>query len=441
MSADVFSVSSRDLQTTLIDNTIRKYTTEYIRVALKLVAFLAVITGQIIHVKNLPVLTNVVTSYEDKLDFPAVTICKPLSTATHPDLGPFENDVLMNLDIKNRTFFTSLSDEDYARIDTGEIYQKRFLLEDKFLRFCVFAHNNCSHIVKTSLVIDYLCETVNSVLPDDWSWSPESDTTTTGNVSEGFISRTPGLKAGLILFLKLGSEDLGVKLILHEPDEKIRVVNSEFLQLSPFSENYIGVEVFKNKFQPSPYRAFGDRKCQVTTGDFRHPLVPTGKYTLRACQDACMIESTRNFCGCQMDYIKKHTEEKMCDPIRIIDCQTKMVERFLNNSLSVPLCDCPFPCEDLVYDTTLSSSPIRNAMDKDRGNDVLVHIHFNRLKIVSTEQVPDYTTGDVFASIGGQMGLFLGASIITVTEILELMIRCLYGWMRGDLRKKPAGRT
>ncbi|XP_064596662.1 acid-sensing ion channel 3-like [Liolophura sinensis] len=401
----------------------------------QLAAFLAVITGQIIHVKNLPVLTNVVTSYEDKLAFPGVTICKPLSTTTHPDLDPFENDVLMNLDIRNRTFFTSLSDEDYARIDTGEIYQKRFLLEDKFLRFCVFAHVNCLQLVKTSLARKFLCESVNSILPDDRSWSRDADDPETANKSERLISMTPGLEAGLRLVLRMEKEDRGVKLLLHEPDKKIRAVNSEFLQLSPSSENYIGVKVFKNKFQPSPYRAFGDRKCQVTTGDFRHPLVPTGRYTLRACQDACVIKGARDFCGCQVDYVNKHTEEKMCDPIRLIDCQIKMVERFLNNSLSVAVCDCPLPCEDLVYDTTLSSRPIGNEMDKDRRNNVLVHIHFERLKIVSTEQVPDYTTGDVFASIGGQMGLFLGASIITVIEILELTIRCMYGWMRRDSRK------
>ncbi|XP_064596661.1 acid-sensing ion channel 3-like [Liolophura sinensis] len=442
----------------------------------QLAAFLAVITGQIIHVNQLPVLTNVITSYEDQLAFPGVTVCKPLSKAAYPDLEPFENDVLMNLNIKNRTFFTSLPVEDYARIDTGEIYHKRFLLQKKFLRFCMFAHSNCSHFVKTSLARDSFCESVNSVLPDDISWSRDTNETETANRSRGFISRTPGKEAGLSLLLKLEGEDRGVKLILHEPDEKIRVVNSEFLQLSPFSENFIGVKLFKNKFLPSPYRAFGDRKCQVTTGDFRHPLIPTGKYTLRACQDACMIEGARNFCGCQLDYASGWADEKACDPLRLIDCHAKMMERFLNNTLPVPLCDCPLPCEDLVYHTTLSSSPIGNVSDTNRENDILIHIHFDRLKIVSTEQVPDYTTGDVFGavclilytgasvaqlvmtqepltnavagrsgqahvgflsepSIGGQMGLFLGASIITVTELLELIVRCMYGWMRRDVRK------
>lgn len=178
----------------------------------QLVAFLAVIIGQLVHVNKLPVLTNVVTSYEDRLAFPGVTICKPLSTMTHPELDSFENDVMMNLGTKNRTFFTSLPAEDYARIDTREIYHKRFLLEDKFLRFCMFAHSNCSHHVKTSLARHSLCHRVNSVLPDDRSWSRDADKMMTTNESEGFISRTPGMEAGLTLLLKLAKEDRGVKV-------------------------------------------------------------------------------------------------------------------------------------------------------------------------------------------------------------------------------------
>ena len=58
--------------------------------------------------------------------------------------------------------------------------------------------------------------------------------------------------------------------------------------------------------------------------------------------------------------------------------------------------------------------------------------------VVKTEESPDYTGSDVISDIGGQLGLWVGISVITLAEVLAL-IGDLLSYLVGRCHKTTGG--
>ena len=54
-----------------------------------------------------------------------------------------------------------------------------------------------------------------------------------------------------------------------------------------------------------------------------------------------------------------------------------------------------------------------------------------------TEEKPEMTVADLFANIGGQLGLCVGASLITIAEFLEFLFMSAY----NSFQKRNAKRA
>ena len=48
------------------------------------------------------------------------------------------------------------------------------------------------------------------------------------------------------------------------------------------------------------------------------------------------------------------------------------------------------------------------------------------LSVVEYRQLPAYGLADLFADIGGTLGLWMGISVLTIMELMELIIRLLF---------------
>ncbi|XP_063443161.1 acid-sensing ion channel 4-like [Mytilus trossulus] len=99
-------------------------------------------------------------------------------------------------------------------------------------------------------------------------------------------------------------------------------------------------------------------------------------------------------------------------------------------------CHCPPACSSTRYEVTLSSSIFPSDFYNDfllkainefkqdfyRKNLIVIHIYFDELKTTIVKQLPVYGSSvEIFGNLGGQMGLFLGASILTITELGEFL--------------------
>ena len=59
-----------------------------------------------------------------------------------------------------------------------------------------------------------------------------------------------------------------------------------------------------------------------------------------------------------------------------------------------------------------------------------VKIYYEARTTMIVEDLPKHTVSSILSSVGGAIGLFLGLSIVSIFEFLELIVMCLYKGMR-----------
>uniref|UniRef100_A0A452GPE2 Uncharacterized protein n=1 Tax=Gopherus agassizii TaxID=38772 RepID=A0A452GPE2_9SAUR len=88
-------------------------------------------------------------------------------------------------------------------------------------------------------------------------------------------------------------------------------------------------------------------------------------------------------------------------------------------------CSCPTPCNLTRYSKEISMVRIPNKGSarylarKFHQNFLVLDIFFEALNYEAIEQKKAYELAGLLGDIGGQMGLFIGASILTILEILD----------------------
>nr|7YVB_A Chain A, FMRFamide-gated Na+ channel [Aplysia californica]7YVB_B Chain B, FMRFamide-gated Na+ channel [Aplysia californica]7YVB_C Chain C, FMRFamide-gated Na+ channel [Aplysia californica]7YVC_A Chain A, FMRFamide-gated Na+ channel [Aplysia californica]7YVC_B Chain B, FMRFamide-gated Na+ channel [Aplysia californica]7YVC_C Chain C, FMRFamide-gated Na+ channel [Aplysia californica] len=65
----------------------------------------------------------------------------------------------------------------------------------------------------------------------------------------------------------------------------------------------------------------------------------------------------------------------------------------------------------------------KEASDLIRQNLLRLNIYLEDLSVVEYRQLPAYGLADLFADIGGTLGLWMGISVLTIMELMELIIR------------------
>lgn len=80
---------------------------------------------------------------------------------------------------------------------------------------------------------------------------------------------------------------------------------------------------------------------------------------------------------------------------------------------------------------------LREASTEIRQNLLRLNVYLEDLSVVKFKQMPAYGMEDLFADIGGTLGLWMGVSVLTMMELLELIFRLSYLFMRAEW--KPPG--
>ena len=77
----------------------------------------------------------------------------------------------------------------------------------------------------------------------------------------------------------------------------------------------------------------------------------------------------------------------------------------------------------------LSNSDIQKRM-------TCFNIYFEELKYTNYTQIPKMTISQLVSSIGGYLGILLGASILTVIEILEISLMIISAFIKKRINQK-----
>ncbi|XP_066929475.1 degenerin deg-1-like [Clytia hemisphaerica] len=280
-----------------------------------------------------------------------------------------------------------------------------------------------------------------SLLPKCITFNPE------GNVFQTQSGRNFGLQ--MMLFFNT-SNDIEVKadphfsgndqddiaVLIHEPgtypDLSYRPI---FLETG--SRTNVALRKKKSSRLPAP----APTKCVHGMRETKYNIFP-GKYIPSLCKDSCHLYKAYLECGDVPEYFRLILGPRALPAINMtgkIDqeaCLKKHL-KYYQYRLTESSCDCPPSCESSSYETLLTStrwpSKVKvnsvlqymqesfnttNFNTTDLENDVAyLSIFYDDFLISVEEEVTKYDTFSLISDLGGQAGLYLGASFFSIVEL------------------------
>ncbi|XP_059145901.1 amiloride-sensitive sodium channel subunit alpha-like [Physella acuta] len=257
------------------------------------------------------------------------------------------------------------------------------------------------------------------------------------------------------------TESAGIKVLLHSGSEIVFPDNSGILAAPGFVTS-IGIRKSESYLLPAPY---GNCISQSSdTNSIKNLYEELGyTYTKDACMRTCLQKEIFKSCGCiESDVVniinvlnyKDWLDLDQTKSIQICDelserCIYKTVLQFQKGQLG---CDelCPSACEQIVYHTTVSNSlwpssayidtyihfvnqtpTIRNKaynwtaypQAHVRNNFLRLEIYYETLNFEVSTSSPTFDWNSLLGNIGGQLGLWLGFSVLTAVEIVQLTMQ------------------
>ncbi|KAI1898350.1 hypothetical protein AGOR_G00071420 [Albula goreensis] len=240
------------------------------------------------------------------------------------------------------------------------------------------------------------------------------------------------------------SLEAGIRVQIHSQDEPPYIHELGF-GVSPGFQTFVSCQEQKLTYLPHPWG-----KCNST----KHALIPGyDTYSISACRLHCEAKEVLEKCHCRMLHMPGPGE--ICSPLQI-NCVDTVLETFQKSSGDI--CPCETPCQLTRYGRELSmvkipskgsahylSRKFNKSVDYIRDNFLVLDIFFEALNFEAIEQRKAYDVAGLLGDIGGQMGLFIGASILTVLEIFDYIYEVVKKRLQRLLRPnkeqeiKPTG--
>ncbi|XP_035679933.1 uncharacterized protein LOC118418201 [Branchiostoma floridae] len=245
-----------------------------------------------------------------------------------------------------------------------------------------------------------------------------------------------GLKLTLSIeateYVGLFGQSPGAKITIHgvgsTPFPEGNAINTK-----PGESTFVGLKRSSLRRQSFPY---GD--C---TSYQERDVLYDGMYTYETCQHSCLQAALLEKCGCSDELIAINST--LCSVLNNTQecCRQEVRKRHEDGDL---LCDCHQSCTEDSYTLWLSSSlwpsdsyvwyVLENIHTRSqsqnlplnpeelRQNLARVHVYFRDLNYELITENPTYTEESLLSGLGGLLGLYVGLSVITVFEFINLLV-------------------
>ena len=369
---------------------------------------------------NVTSTTEFVTEQESK--FPAVTLCNfnkyrksVINRTDFHEVLLIKNPLYPSKVVVNWTKYANVNDLNMKEFIHKAGHQMEYNQTTKkgMLYRCTWRGDVLNHTAFTPVLTDMgLCYTFNS-----------GKNMTIRKVD------SPGSNFGLHLRMSVEQAEYignlafsaGLRIRIHDPDEP-PLVSSLGFAVMPGSHVFASITRRRTISLKHPYKT----KCK----DQKLPGIKA--YTVAACHEHCKKKYIAKECKCEAFYMKD-TDYDQCNVQQYFDCVVRLEEQF--SSTSMRNCKCTEPCDTMKYHAYLSygafpseeaAKEYSNNSEKMkrsfRKNLLAMDIFFEELNYNIIRQVPAYSLQSILGEIGGLMGLFLGASILTVFEFVDVII-------------------
>lgn len=349
---------------------------------------------------------SLVRNQNTGLPFPAVTVCNQNFLRN----GSVSKDVI---DVMS-AFQTLDSDSCHLALislspSNGNMPFRKFLLDglqpiDEFIELCVFIGYNGTDDV----VLDCKNMFVPTLTDAGYCYTFNGDV----NAPNLFVRNT-GSRYGLQLTLNLSlSEYLsstpvaGVRVAVHnredppQPDDK-------GIAVPPQQNGFIGLR--KSRISDN-----STKKACVEDGCL--PFFP--EYSLPACTLSGYYETVANNCMCIATVNNtqnlRNCKDETLEVTALPDCNLRNICCILDQVFVSSGRACTSSCDYRTFEFSTSYSALAPSFSRDI---VAVSVFFEELYEENIITEDSFTFSALLGSIGGQLGLFLGASIISMIEL------------------------
>uniref|UniRef100_A0A6Q2YE67 Acid sensing ion channel subunit 1 n=1 Tax=Esox lucius TaxID=8010 RepID=A0A6Q2YE67_ESOLU len=221
------------------------------------------------------------------------------------------------------------------------------------------------------------------------------------------------------------SFEAGIKVQIHSQEEPSFIDQLGF-GVAPGFQTFVSCQEQRLIYLPPPW---GD--CKVTPMDSEF----FESYGISACRIDCETRYLVENCNCRMVHMPG--DAPYCTPELYKECADPALDFLVERDND--FCVCEMPCNMTRYSKELSFVKIPskasakylakkyNKSEQYIAENILVlDIFFEALNYETIEQKKAYEVAGLLGDIGGHMGLFIGASILTILELFDYIYEVIF---------------
>ncbi|EDV26506.1 uncharacterized protein TRIADDRAFT_54579 [Trichoplax adhaerens] len=271
----------------------------------------------------------------------------------------------------------------------------------------------------------------------------------------------PGPLFGLQLYLDINKAEYISREV---PTAGVRIaVTPQGVRPNPEDEGFdvppgaltsIGLKMRNISRLSTPYNKEGCLKHPPNNKTLNIYENGSDRYSYKGCIKSCIASLQNKTCGCiaaRYSFTSSTKGLKVCSLKNEteINCQSRLQNRFIAGKIN---CGCVRACNEQSFEATTSQAQFPSEVNLDNNNDLLeyfkrdltkfqltrktvtpflrknlvaVNIYYEELNFETIEQTPRYSEIDLASDIGGVLGLWIGISVLTVFEFMEILVDSL----------------
>uniref|UniRef100_A0A8C5LV56 Acid-sensing ion channel 1 n=1 Tax=Leptobrachium leishanense TaxID=445787 RepID=A0A8C5LV56_9ANUR len=387
---------------------------------LSLSLFLSQVWERVAYYRVYPYITAIDAMVANQMDFPAITFCncnRFRSSQLSPEEIRFLLPIVGEPDENSKFALKSTLELSSDLFDMMDITERASHQLSEMMLGCRYQGKECDPSDFTTVFTRYgKCYTFNS----------------------GQNGRTPlvttkgGTGNGLELMLDIQQDEYlpvwgetdetsfeaGIKVQIHSQDEPPFIDQLGF-GVAPGFQTFVSCQEQRITYLPPPW---GDCKSSAMDSEFYDT------YSISACRIDCETRYLVENCNCRMVHMPG--DASYCTPELYKECADPALDFLVEKDNE--FCVCETPCNMTRYGKELSMVKIPSkasakylAKKYNKSeqyileNILVLDIFFEALNYETIEQKKAYEVAGLLGDIGGQMGLFIGASILTVLELFD----------------------